>query len=56
MKTELQYRNFDDLMNTVRSDFYTYDQDNFINPQEFAERLNLNTNIVSDRITAIFYF
>lgn len=34
MKTELQYRTFDDLLNSVRSDFYTYDQDNFINPQE----------------------
>ena len=34
MKTELQYRTFDDLVNSVRSDFYTYDQDNFINPQE----------------------
>jgi hypothetical protein len=37
MKTELQYRNFDDLMNSVRSDFYTYDQDNFINPQELLK-------------------
>lgn len=37
MKTELQYKTFDDLMNTVRSDFYTYDQDNFINPQELLK-------------------
>lgn len=37
MKTELQYRTFDDLMNSVRSDFYTYDQDNFINPQELLK-------------------
>ena len=34
MKTELQYRTFEDVLNSVRSDFYTYDQDNFINPQE----------------------
>ncbi len=37
MKTSLQYRNFDDLMNSVRSDLYTYDQDNFINPQELLK-------------------
>lgn len=37
MKTELQYRTFDDLMNSVRSDLYTYDQDNFINPQELLK-------------------
>jgi hypothetical protein len=37
MKTELQYRNFDDLMNSVRSDLYTFDQDNFINPQELIK-------------------
>lgn len=34
MKTELQYRTFEDVLNSVRSDFYTFDQDNFINPQE----------------------
>jgi len=37
MKTELQYRTFDDLLESVRSDFYTYDQDNFINPQELIK-------------------
>ena len=37
MKTELQYRNFYDLMNSVRSDLYTLDQDNFINPQELLK-------------------
>lgn len=37
MKTELQYRTFDDLMNSVRSDLYTMDQDNFINPQELIK-------------------
>ena len=37
MKTELQYRTFDDLMYSVRSDLYTLDQDNFINPQELIK-------------------
>jgi len=37
MKTELQYRTFDDLMNSVRSDLYTFDQDNFLNPQELLK-------------------
>ena len=37
MKTELQYRTFDDLMNSVRSDFFTFDQDNFLNPQELIK-------------------
>ena len=37
MKTELQYRTFDDLMNSVRSDLYTLDQDNFLNPQELLK-------------------
>lgn len=37
MKTELQYRTFDDLMNSIRSDLKTYDQDNFIDPQELIK-------------------
>lgn len=37
MKTTLQYRTFDDLVESVRSDFYTFDQDNFINPQELIK-------------------
>lgn len=37
MKTDLKYRSFEDLMNSVRSDLKTYDQDNFIDPQELIK-------------------
>jgi hypothetical protein len=37
MKTELQYKPFDDIMNSVRSDLKSFDQDNFIDPQELIK-------------------
>lgn len=37
MLTELKYRTFEDLLASVKSDLYTFDMDNFINPQDLLK-------------------